>query len=345
MPRKLTRLDVREVSLVDRAANRRKFAIVKADDTGGAEVADAITQDEDFLAVLDEPIEGEDELLRKAGLLKAEVSDKARNAARGALRMLTASKDEIPAEVLKGLASLAGYGYPAPKRKKGGKADEDEPDETDEEKRRRIQKADAEPIEIPADFLPLLKADPELHTQVVALLKAAGDPVAQASLAIFKRQADRILKAEARAETERLERMNQAALTKAATFSHVPAPVEEIAAVLRSLEDSGTEIETVQKAEDGSERKVKQTLAASFERLLKSVEEVVKASELLRPVGSDRPMPGSALAKINQMAEALVQKEAGKLTQEQAWARVVKAHPGLYKQYRQEQAAASREVN
>lgn len=343
MPRKLTRLDVREVSLVNRAANRRKFAIVKADETGGDEMPDPITQDEDFMAVLDEPIEGEDDLLRKVGLLKAEISDKARNAARGALRMLAAYKDEIPAGATKDLAALAGYGYPAPKGKKGVKPDEDEPDDA-EEKRRRQQKADA-PVEIPADLLPLIKADPELHTQVVALLKAAGDPVAQASLAIFKRQADRIQKAETRAENERRERLNDAALTKAATFAHVPASTEEIAAVLRHLEDSGVEIETVQKAEDGSERKVKQTLAASFERLLKSVEEVVKASELLRPRGSDQPMPGSALGKITQMAEALVQKGAGKLTQEQAWAQVVKANPGLYKEYRKEQAAATREVN
>jgi hypothetical protein len=101
-------LEIAEVSLVRRGANRKKFLILKA--LGGDPMNDDVLS-----RVLDADLDPEDEE-RINGVLKAQgLSDKAANAVKAALRILNAFKDELPHDVLNILAGLASYGYqPAP---------------------------------------------------------------------------------------------------------------------------------------------------------------------------------------------------------------------------------------
>jgi hypothetical protein len=351
VPRKLTSIDAREVSLVDRAANRRKFALVKFDAPGGGGMPDGVKISDDQLEALEdlfpEPAPNEDALLKAAGLEKVPDDDKKKRMARMLLRVAGES-DLLDDKTKKRLAAEAGYGHPAPK-KAARNGDEEEDDDEDEDMRKKgrgkkVAKAAADP-DVPADLVPIVKAEPDLRGEIVTLLKAAeGDDatanVARASLAFHRRQAERLLKAEARAETERAERLREKALAKAAAFPHVPASQAELAGIMRHLEDADVAVEVVRKAADGKETKERVPLSAAFERLLKSAEAALAESDLLKSRGSDTPAAGSALAKINAMAEALVQKAGDKRpTKEAAWAQVVKDHPDLYEQYRREAGA------
>jgi hypothetical protein len=105
MARKLKDIDVAEISLVDAAANREKFFIVKR------------RQAMEFLELLkkflgDEDVSDED--IEKAKTL----SEKAVKAIKGALNILNKYKEDMPSDVLtaiKTLTKYASYGYPAKK--------------------------------------------------------------------------------------------------------------------------------------------------------------------------------------------------------------------------------------
>jgi hypothetical protein len=101
-------LKVEEVSLVPRGANRKRFLLLKSA-LGG----DSAMYDETLLdRVLSTDLENESEIEET---LKAQgLSDKARNAVKGALRLLNAYRDELPPDIINTLASLAGYGYQPP---------------------------------------------------------------------------------------------------------------------------------------------------------------------------------------------------------------------------------------
>lgn len=338
--RKLTRLDVREVSLVDKAANKRRFAILKAEDgDGGTHMDEQVVLDEALEAALAEPIEGEAALLQKAGEPLTKASEKAKNAIKGALRMLNSVKDEVPAEALKALASAAGYGYPAPQKKRRHMDDE----EYDEDgKKKPIKKADDVEPTIPDDLLPLIKDDPEVRPQIVTLLKAADeDPVAKAALELHRKQATRLRKAEEKAAGEEQRRLHVEALAKAKEFPYLPTAEGEIASALVVAEAVPTKITK----SAGDEKDAKKTVTESFKDwfvgLLTKTNTAMKENALLKEAGSGTPAPGSALAQLTALAEGIVQKSADKaLTKEQAFAMAANQNPGLYAQYQRERPAA-----
>lgn len=100
----LSDLEAVEVSLVPRAANKKKFLLLKSE--GGNEM------DEILKALIEAELDDEQNVdkVLKAG----KVSDKAANAVKGALKLLNAFKDELPKDIMNTLASLGGYGYAAP---------------------------------------------------------------------------------------------------------------------------------------------------------------------------------------------------------------------------------------
>jgi hypothetical protein len=118
---RLEDLDVAEVSLVPRAANKRKFLILKSEE---------VSMDEILKGILETDLENKDKVekvLKDSGL-----SEEAANAVRAALKILVSYKDELPKDILATLGELAGYGYPAPgygyptqKAKEENKAEED----------------------------------------------------------------------------------------------------------------------------------------------------------------------------------------------------------------------------
>jgi len=112
---RLKDLDAVEVSLVPRGANKKKFLIFKEVDSPMEEI---------LKAVLETELENESRV--EEVLKAAKLSDKAKGAVKGALRLLNAYKDELPKDIMKTLAELADYGYPAPTEKAKGKKDEEE---------------------------------------------------------------------------------------------------------------------------------------------------------------------------------------------------------------------------
>ena len=333
MARRLTRIDTREVSLVDRAANRRKFALLKAEEAEGG--SDMEILDEALTEILDSPLEGEEALLKAAGL--EDEDEEVKKKARAMLRL--AGDDDKFKDIVKRLAAVAGFGNPEEPEKGKKKARKPDEDEEEEAKKRRLLKAAAEPDL--SDYEPLLKADPALRPQIVLLAKAAEkDAVAQSALVVFKAQAERIAKAEKRAADAEQARAHGEALRKAEKFSALPASSADIADAMLAMEAAPGQVEVITKADDGKETHEKLSRGAWFERLLKSANAACEAANeiLLKSSGSDRPMPGSALERLNVMAEQIVAKAGTEkpLTREQAFAKAVKQNPALFKQYETE---------
>lgn len=214
MPKRLTDLDVFEVSLVPRGANRKKFLVLKEEVNG-------MDLEELYEIVTKTEAEGEEALeeLTKAGL-----SEKAINAVKGALRLLNAYKDELPKDILKTLAGLAGYGYPEP-QEKAQESKEERPD--------------------------IKKDDGTLN------LEAIPEEVRPAIEALWKEHEEAIRKAqelEAVLKEERDRQLTKEFVAKASAFANLPIKPEELGPVLKRVSESSQEdyqlIEQVLKAAD-----------------------------------------------------------------------------------------------
>jgi len=95
----MTRLMAEELSIVDAGANKKKrFPVTKSKTEE--------KMDADFKAVLETEANGETELLKS--IEKAKLSKKGTAATKGALRILSAYKDELPEEALNALSAAAG---------------------------------------------------------------------------------------------------------------------------------------------------------------------------------------------------------------------------------------------
>jgi phage tail tape-measure protein len=94
---RLKNLKAREVSLVDRAAIKRRFLILKEDSA----MSDILK------SVLETDLENEskvDEILKAAG-----IGEEAVAAVKGSMRLLTAYKDELPDDILATIGNLSGF--------------------------------------------------------------------------------------------------------------------------------------------------------------------------------------------------------------------------------------------
>jgi len=117
MARKLVDIEAEEISLVDRAANRKKFAIIKR----------RVNVDELFETL--KAIYGEEEITAEVmeRLRKADLPEDALNAIKGALNLLKKYLSDMPADVkdaVKALGKYASFGAPEKKDKKVEKAEE-----------------------------------------------------------------------------------------------------------------------------------------------------------------------------------------------------------------------------
>lgn len=202
---KLTNLDTLGVSLVRRGANKKRFALSKSEGTmeGFEEVIKAVLE-----------AEMDDEASVDEVLKQAKLSDRGMKAVKGALRLLNAFKDELPKDIMKMLAGLAGYGDP-------------EPDE-------KAEKPDEDKYKEPTmkDSGPDLQALPDdIRNQVESLWKANQDEIKK------REELEAILKA------ERDEREQQEFVAKAAKeFSHLPGTPETIGTLLKSVKDASPEL-------------------------------------------------------------------------------------------------------
>lgn len=282
-PNSLTSLRTVEVSLVPKGAVRKRFAIFKGEENMPA-------FDEVLKAVLETKIEGEekvDEILKAAQL-----SEKASAAVKGALRLLSGFKDEIPGDVLAKLTGLAGYPAPMGDEKLAACGPKDET--------KKVEKAIAElPAEVKAEFDKITKATEDANKRADEIQKAL--------------DAEKAIRAKETDERVAKELTEQAK----ADFGAFPAKPEEIAAVLKA-----------------SDEPTKKSLAAMF----KAANEVISKSKLLEEVGKSTPTveaSGSAWAKIEAAASAIVQKSENKQTHAQAVDAFLRTNEGraLYQEF------------
>lgn len=184
---KLRHIRVEEVSLVRQAANRRKFLLLKEDTV------------EELIALLKLALENEDQIDQE--LAKADLSAKATTAAKGALRLLSAYKDELPATIMVTLAKLGGYGPVEPEKTEKGEKDQKGDDKPDDVKK--------------MDDLP-----PWAKEKMDALQKS----VDETSSALIK---------------EIAERKAREFLIKAQSYDRIPGKPEELAQLLLKADAAG----------------------------------------------------------------------------------------------------------
>jgi len=285
-----------ELSVVDRGANKKKpFPIFKQE------------QDMDFDEILKAVLETESDEEGKLAewFEKAKVSDKGQAAIKGALRLLSSYKDEIPKDVLNTLGDLAGY--PAPKKaQEKPKEDEEEmkgkAKEEDEMEKKTVQKAEG------------------VELQLEEIRKAH-----EAQLSTLTAQNEEIRKS---LDEEREARRREEWIGKAKEeLSFCPGQsAEDHADMLLKLE------------------KVDPELAKKQFEQMKSTSEALEKSEMFREAGAKfgETTESSAWGQIEKLAKGLVEKSSDiNLTQEQAISKVMSSPRGkeLYDRYLAEHPA------
>lgn len=266
-------------------------------------------------AVMSAPAEGEEQFV--ALMKSAGASEERVEAAVAAYRLQKGFADVLKSEDLAVIAKAAGYKKAAKKGEDDEEESDDEEDDKDDmpfgKKKKAATKKSAEP-----DFAQL---DAATRAQVQAVFKS-NEELTQKSANL-----------EGIVKTLLDERTMGEYVAKAKEFSHVPGKPEEIAVLMKSAHDSSPE------------------LAKGLEKLLQSMNEIVSKSALLGTIGSSGSggsSGGSAWAKLEAMADGLVMKSSdGKLSKEQALARVMKSAEGrvLYAEYLGEHPAQRAKVN
>jgi hypothetical protein len=278
---------------------------MKSEEEGG-------TMDEILKAILETDLQNEAEVEKV--LKAANLSDKAQAAVRNTLKILNAYKDELPGDILKTLAELAGYGYPAPAEKaKDGdekKAPAEKANEEEKKKKKPGEYGYGYPVKKADGSWDLSKVPEELRPSFETIFKEHEELVKKAAEAEQKAAAtEAVLKA------ERDERLRKEWIAKAAEYKHLPAKPEEFGLVLKALSEKAPEE------------------LAKLEQVLKAADEQIGQGALFKEVGSGAaPVGGTAWAKIEAAANALVQKD-DKLTHEQAIRKAIELHPELYEEH------------
>jgi len=325
-PTELKRLFVREISLVDKPANRRRFLLFKSAEgpKGGTLMADAALSDEAALALeeaLNSEAEREDELMEALETIakaeKAELSDADKNAVKGALRLLAKVKNAVGDAVMKKLAALAGYGYAAPEKANPKKKPEEEEEDYGTKRKAAVKKES-----VPAEVLEIAKAA-STSEEYESIVKAAQESPATVGLLLQVLQKsnearDTELKELKKFQVDVLAKEDDRRAREQVTEMDLPGmAIEDQIAFVKSL--------------DGAAR---DRLAQWAKGLRASVSEA-----LTTEIGTPRrafAQAGSALDEIQKRASQLVEKAAGKLSAGDAMMKVMEDDPALAERYRSE---------
>jgi len=293
----LRELETVEVSLVDKGANKRTFAIKKSE----KKEMDVIE------AILAAPFEKGDAIMDR--LKKAELSEQAVEGIKSAVQILSAFQEEVPANLLKDLMALGGFSKQEEEEdeEKPEAAEEAAPDgetpEADEEEEAEKQEDEEEDEE-------------EMQKRLAALPKNMRSMVEQ----LWKSNKSAITKAEEleakikKAEDEK--RLSECVAIAKAEFGALPVKAEKLGSFIKSL--------------DGMDN------ADFVLGLLRSSNEMIAANGLTTEIGKSTSSTNdkTSIAKAERMADALVEKEG--ITKAKALANVWKNNPSLYAEYQQE---------
>ena len=293
----LRELETVEVSLVDKGANKRTFAIKKSE----KKEMDVIE------AILAAPFEKCDAIMDR--LKKAELSEQAVEGIKSAVQILSAFQEEVPANLLKDLMALGGFSKQEEEEdeEKPEAAEEAAPDgetpEADEEEEAEKQEDEEEDEE-------------EMQKRLAALPKNMRSMVEQ----LWKSNKSAVTKAEEleakikKAEDEK--RLSECIAIAKAEFGALPVKAEKLGSFIKSL--------------DGMDN------ADFVLGLLRSSNEMIAANGLTTEIGKSTSATNdkTSIAKAERMADALMEKEG--ITKAKALANVWKNNPSLYAEYQQE---------
>ncbi|MAH47741.1 hypothetical protein CMI37_18110 [Candidatus Pacearchaeota archaeon] len=201
----LRELETVEVSLVDKGANKRTFAIKKSE-RKEMKVIDAI---------LSTPYENEAVLLEACK--KAELSEQAMEGVKSAIQILSAFQEEVPGNLMKELLELGGLG----KQEEGEEEEEATPAEepTEEEAEKQEEEEDEEGLEKRLSKLPK-----NVRGMVEQLWKSN-------KTALMKAE-----KLEAKVKKQEDEKRLGECMVVAKTFSSLPVKTEKLGAFIKSLD-------------------------------------------------------------------------------------------------------------
>lgn len=338
-PMILTDLEAVEVSLVDSAANKRRFLLLKNDkDRADSDGPDTPARDglgkggegmnKVLKALLETEAEGETTLLKQ--MLTdddgepIDVSDEAQEALTAVVRLLLAYQDELPSELVAALFALVGDDT--------DDGDETDNDNDDNEGDEDVQQRDSEgakegesvtknePTTVdPKSLVPVKKDD---GTYDFSAIPEQVRPVIEA---LWKENEAAVTKAkelEATLKAERDERLTKEFVAKAAGLKNLALNAAEMGPVFKQLAEAAPEA------------------WAKIEGVLKTANEHLAKSVLFREIGtSGGATSGSAWGRAVQMGEQMVQKSENGMTKEQAIAKVLEQNPGLYNEYLNERSA------
>ena len=296
-------LNVEEISLVARPANERKFLLLKQ--KGGFTVEEL---DNVLKSLEDLEIDLENEESIEKAMKKAKMSDSACKAVKGALKLMSAYKEQMPKDIMGKLAMMAGYGYPemeyeAPAGDMTGKA----------KGKNAPPDVYAPPVVAPKkmkkdDGSLDLDAVPQESRELVSMLWKEHESAVQKAKDLEKDL-----------QIERDIRVTKEFLDKGSKFPNIGA-AEIVGSVLR-------------KAFDVSDEYGKQ-----LEGILKDADAKIENSELFVEKGSSATSnANTAWAKIEELAKGFVQKGDG-TSMAQAIDRVLAENPKLYDEYSKERS-------
>ena len=284
--KKLSNLKTYELTLTQRGANRRVFAIAKS------AKGNVMPTKEIINALIDTPAEGEENLV--ATLKSAGMSQEKIDAATISLRLQAGMKDLVDTDTFDSVAKAAGYDF--------GKGKEGEDDE-DPKKKKKAKKPEGVKKSVDLDTL-----DPEAKAIVEGVFKSNADLVEKSA------KMEETLKSLTSANEKR-----EFVAKAAEDFSHINMESDALGSMLQQADAVG---------EDFSK---------GFNALLKGMNEVVQKSALLQTTGSATISGGTAdaWAKIEALAEGLVQKSDKAMSKAEAVSVVMKTEEGqqLYNDY------------
>lgn len=303
---RLKSLRAGEVSLVGRAANKRRFLILKSEEE--------VPMDDILQAILNTDLANEAEVDE---IVKG-MSDKAVVAVKAAMRMLHAYKEEIPKDILEKLGKVAGMVDPTEKAAPAAceKCEKcADLQKTADEAIAKVavleqQLKDAAPVQKSEEGLDLNTLPEEVRKQLEPVFKAQDELRAQNA------RLEEVLKA------EQDQKRTAEFVAKAGTYENLPIDKDKFGPVLKAISDNCGQ----------------ETLAA-VEQVLKAADEGLHQAGSLKQQGKDVHSEGaktSAWGRIEAMARQVIEKDNDGLSFHQAVARVCEQHRDLYEEAMQE---------
>jgi hypothetical protein len=284
------------VSLVKRGANKKKFSFSKSE-------GDMNEESLEILKTILEEFPSENEAKIEEFFAKEDLSDEAKNALKGALRLLDSHKELMPKDLMRRLSSMLGEEREDDKEEGSEDSGSGDSVEGSSEKQYEEDKQ-SERSEMKKEDL-LTSVPEELKEKVEQLWKSNQEAVKKAEAF------------EAALNEETDKRITKEFIQKSKDeYSNIPADSEKLGKILKTIHGFNKEV------------------AEELESILKSVEGAIAKGSLLGEIGTSQvSSSGTVSDEVAEKAKMLVEKSESKLTFAAAYDKVLSSDPTLYKRY------------